>query len=83
MLSEEDLEICEEIRSDDGIADKDPNAQCQKKQHKLKKIKNIQLNNFTKLQKNNKSEDALSPEALGKIEDCFVRVLVGLFCFYV
>ncbi|XDV41941.1 hypothetical protein PO909_010713 [Leuciscus waleckii] len=55
---EEDLEICEEIRSDDGIADKDPNAQCQKK------TKNIQPNNFTKLQKNIKSEDALSPEAL-------------------
>lgn len=70
LLSEEDLEICEEIRSDGGKADEDSKAQCQKKQHKLKIPKNIKLK---------KSEEALSPEPLlGKIADWVVHVLVGL-----
>ncbi|KAK7133274.1 hypothetical protein R3I94_015220 [Phoxinus phoxinus] len=62
VRKDEDLEICEEIRSDDGIADEDPKAQCQEKKHKLKIPQTNQLKNFTKLKKNFKSEDALSPE---------------------
>ncbi|XP_039547760.1 tumor necrosis factor alpha-induced protein 2-like isoform X2 [Pimephales promelas] len=59
---EEDHEICEEIRSDDGIADEDPTAQCQKKKHKLKIPKNVHTKIFTKLQKNFKSEETLRPK---------------------
>jgi len=82
LLSEEDLEICEVIRSDDGIADEDPTAQCQKKKHKLKIPKNIQIKIFTKLQKNFKSEETLSPKTqLGKIADCVS--CFGWFVVYV
>ncbi|XP_039549238.1 tumor necrosis factor alpha-induced protein 2a isoform X2 [Pimephales promelas] len=61
-MRKEDLEICEVIRSDDGIADEDPTAQCQKKKHKLKIPRNIQMKIFTKLLKNFKSEETLSPK---------------------
>ncbi|XP_077075712.1 tumor necrosis factor alpha-induced protein 2a isoform X3 [Siphateles boraxobius] len=61
-MRKEDLDICEEIRSNDGIPDEDPEAQCQKKKHILKIPKNIKPKNFMKLKKNFKSEDALSPE---------------------
>ncbi|XP_067273192.1 tumor necrosis factor alpha-induced protein 2-like isoform X2 [Pseudorasbora parva] len=61
---EEDLEISEEIRSDEGIADEDPKAQCQKKKHKLKIPKTIKMKNFTTYLKNSKSQDALNPETL-------------------
>lgn len=77
LLSEDDLEISEEIRSDESIADEDPKAQSQKKTHKIKIPKNIKMKNPMKHRKNPKPDAATPETVLGNFAQC-VHVFVGL-----
>ncbi|XP_048064301.1 tumor necrosis factor alpha-induced protein 2-like isoform X1 [Megalobrama amblycephala] len=61
---QDDLEISEEIRSDENIADEDPKSQSQKKTHKIKIHKHIKMKNPMKHKKNSKPEDAATPETV-------------------
>lgn len=83
LLLEEDLEVVEDIRCDEGLAVRPgkPKAECQK--HRLKIPQKIKMKNFLKdkFKRKSKFEAPLTPTALlGKIGPC-VFVFFSSFSF--
>lgn len=84
LLLEEDLEVVEDIKCDEGLAVRlgKPKAECQK--HKLKIPKTNKMKNFLKgkFKRKSKFEAPLTPTALlGKIGQCVFVFFSPLFSF--